>query len=182
MTAAATQHRRRQLFASSCLVAVVILPLGTSCSSCGDTDGPGFDNMVASAERWLRVATPATLPDGDGTLNADLEVSGIREDRSEGPRHRETIAVHSWFASGIEDALADGDSVYLALSSTGLDREMVSYAIARDSDGDHRFIGRCLGEGQALLRSRLGSAYDARMEEVIGSTDPETILSLLGAT
>jgi hypothetical protein len=39
-----------------------------------------------------------------------------------------------------------------------------------------------MGEGQALIRDRLGSAYDARMEEVIGSTDPATILSLLGST
>jgi len=59
---------------------------------------------------------------------------------------------------------------------------MVSYIIARDPDGEHRFVGRCMGEGQTFLRERLGSAYDARMEEVIGSTDAETILSLLGAT
>jgi hypothetical protein len=70
--------------------------------------------MVASGERWLRVAAPATLPDGDGTVEASLEVIEVHEDRSEGHRHRETIAVHSGFASGIEEALADGDSVYLS--------------------------------------------------------------------
>jgi len=77
--------------------------------------------MVASAERWLRVAAPATLPDGDGTVNADIEVIDVSEHGSEGRRHTEMIAIHSWFVAGIEDALADGDPVYLALSSTGLD-------------------------------------------------------------
>jgi hypothetical protein len=138
--------------------------------------------MVASAERWLRVAAPATLPDGDGTVEASLEVMEVHEDRSEGPRHRETIAVHSGFASGIEEALADGDSVYLSLSSAGVEREMVSYVVAVDPDGEHRFVGRCMGEGQALLKNRLGNAYDTRMDRVIGSTDSETILSLLGAS
>lgn len=165
--------------ATATLLACLTMP---SCGEpCGD-DGPGVDNMVASAERWLRVASRTTLPDGDGTVDADLEVIEVRTDRSEGPRHGETIAVHSWFIPGIEEALAEGDSVYLALSSTGLEREMVSYVIARDSDGDHRLVGRCMSEGEALLRDRLGSAYNARMAEVIGSTDGEATLSLLGAT
>ena len=164
--------------ATATVIACLTMP---ACGGCGD-DGPGVDNMVASAERWLRVAAPAMLPDGDGTLEADLEVIEVREDRSEGPRHREVIAVHSWFASGIEEAFAGGDSVYLALSSAGAGRETVSYVIARDPDGRHRFVGRCMGEGQALLKDRLGTEFDARMEEVIGSTDSEAILGLLGAS
>jgi len=117
-----------------------------------------------------------------GRLTPTLEVIEVHGDRSEGPRHGETVAVHSWFTAGIEEALADGDSVYLARGSTGLEREMVSYVIARDPDGDHRFVGRCMSEGESLLRDRLGSAYNARMAEVIGSTDAEATLSLLGAT
>ena len=39
-----------------------------------------------------------------------------------------------------------------------------------------------MSEGEGLLRDRLGSAYNAKMAEVIGSTDAEATLSLLGAT
>ena len=128
------------------------------------------------------MASRTTLPNGDGTLDADFEVIEVRTDRSEGPRRGETIAVHLWFIAGLEEALAEGDSVHLALSSTGLEREMVSYVIARDSDGDHRLVGRCMSEGESAAPGSARRAYNARMAEVIGSTDAEATLSLLWAT
>jgi hypothetical protein len=160
----------------ACL-AVLVLP---SCSSCGD-DGPGVDNMVATAERWLRVLSSPGRREGEGTIVTELDVVPVNDDGAEGRPRLERIAVHSSFLDGIREAMGDGDAVYLAMSSEGLVREMVSYVIARRANGEHRFLGECVAEGEILLRDRLGSGYDRTMEKVIGSTDADRILSSLEA-
>jgi hypothetical protein len=159
--------------------AVLIL---ASCSGgCGE--GPGIDNMVASAERRLRITAPTTtFPHGDGTTEVDFEVSEVLGRFRQGPPHRETVAIHSSFVPGTEEALDDEGSVFLALSSSGLEREMVSFVIVRTDEGDHHFLGECPAEGEALLRARLGDAYDRTIERVIGATNERRILRLLGAT
>jgi hypothetical protein len=161
----------------ACL-AVVVLP---SCSDCGN-DGPGVDNMVATAERWVRVLSSPGRREGEGTIVAELDVVPVSADGAEGRPRLERIAVHSWFLDGIDDAMGAGDAVFFAMSSEGLEREMVSYVIARTANGEHRFLGDCVAEGEVLLRDRLGSGYDSTMEKVIGSTDADRILSLLEAT
>ena len=157
----------------------ILVPPG--CSSCGD-DGPGVDNMVATVERWLRVLSSAGPLEGEGTIVTEFDVVPINADGAEGRPHLERIAVHSSFLDGIDEATGEGDAVFLAMSSEGLVREMVSYVIARTAKGQHRFLGECVAEGEILLRDRLGNGYNTAMEQVIGSTDADEILSLLGAT
>jgi len=94
----------------------------------------------------------------------------------------ETIAVHSSFLPSIERGLSGQDHVYLALASKGLEREMVIYVVVRGADGNHRFPGDCMSDEEELLRQRLGDKYDERLDSVIGSTDRDRILRLLGAS
>lgn len=136
--------------------------------------------MVASAERWLRVLSWPGAGSAEGTSSIDLDVASVRPGRLEGRPQIESIFLHSSFVPGIHGAIGRGDAVYLALVSEGLEHEMVSYVIAVSADGEHHFVGDCTSEGEALLRERLGSAYDATMTSVIGSTDREQILALLG--
>jgi hypothetical protein len=150
-------------------------------TSCGDVDGPGVDDMLASAERWLHVLTWDDVETSGGTDPIELEVASVAPDRSEdGPRY-EPVWVHGSFLPGIEEAIDRGDAVYLAMASEGLVREMVSYVLAVTAGGDHRLLGGCVAEGEALVRDRLGDRYDAVMAQVIGSTDRDRILRLLEA-
>jgi len=157
----------------------VLVPPG--CSSCGD-DGPGVDNMVATAERWLRVLSSPGPLGGEGTIVTELDVVPVNAGGAEGRPRLERIAVHSSFLEGIHEAMGEGDAVFLAMSSEGLVREMVSYVIARTANGQHRFLGECVAEGEISLHDRLGNGYNTTMEKVIGSTDADEIPSLLGAT
>jgi hypothetical protein len=135
--------------------------------------------MVASAERWVRVLSSPGSLEGEGTIVTDLDVVPVDAGGSEGRPRLESIAMHGSFLPGIHPAMGEGDAVLLALASEGLEREMVSYAIARTADGEHRFLGKCVAVGETLLRDRLGSGYDTAMEKVTGSTDADQILSLL---
>jgi hypothetical protein len=159
-------------------LAVLILP---SCSGgCGE--GPGADNIVAYVERWVRVlSSPGGEggEGGEGTIQIELDVVPVHEGGLEGTPRLEQVAMHSSFLPGIQDAMDDGDHVFLAFMSEGLERELVSYGVARSADGGHRFVGGCMEEGEELLRDRLGSDYDATIEQVIGSTGPDRILRLL---
>lgn len=161
-------------------VACVAALVPPGCSSCGD-DGPGVDHMVATAERWLRVLSLPDSLEGDGTIVTEIDVVPVHAGEAEGRPRLERIAVHSSFLDEIHEAIGDGDAVFLAMSSEGLVREMVSYVIARTAEGQHRFLGECVAEGEILLRDRLGNTYNTTMEKVIGSTDADEILSLLGA-
>jgi hypothetical protein len=167
-------------------VAATATLLALTLPSCGDGgscgDGPGIDNTVASAERWVRVLSSPEAVDAEGTVDVDFEVAPVEGGLLEGSPEGETIAVHSSFLPGIEPGLSGQDHVYLALASKGLEREVVIYVVVRGADGNHRFPGDCMSDGEELLRQRLGDKYDERLDSLIGSTDRDRILRLLGAS
>jgi hypothetical protein len=168
---------RRWVGATAAFLALTLRSCGGG-GSCGN--GPGIDNTVASAERWVRVLSSPEAVDAEGTVDVDFEVAPVEGGLHEGSPASETLAVHSSFLPGIEQGLSEQDHVYLALASTGLEREMVIYVVVRGADGSHRFPGSCMSEGEELLRQRLGDKYDERLDSVIGSTDRDRILALLG--
>jgi hypothetical protein len=157
------------------------LPALGSCTSCGDVDGPGVDNMLATAERWLHVLTWDDVGTSDGTDPFELEVASVAPERSEGRPRVEPVWIHGSFLPGIEEAIEGGDAVYLAMASESLVREVVPYVLAVTPEGDHRLPGECVAEGEALVRDRLGGRYDDVMAQVIGNTDRDRILLVLEA-
>lgn len=152
-------------------------------SSCGSGglcgEGPGIDNMLASVERWVRVVSSPETADAEGTVETSFEVVPVEGERDEGSPRVETIAVHTSFLPGIEQGLDDQDDVFLALTSKGLEREMVSYVVVRGADGSHHFVGECVSGGEELLRQRLNGRYEAAIDAVIGLTDRQRIQALL---
>lgn len=159
-----------------------MLLAGALLAGCGEGtcgSGPGVDGGMASAERWVRVlSVPAMV--GEGTIEVPLQVVAVDQAHDEGPPRTERVGVHASFMASIEEGLAHHDDVFLALASTGLERELVSYVVVRGSDGSHRLEGIC--QGESFLRARLGDGYDAAIDAVIGQRHPARILRALGAT
>lgn len=155
------------------LLAVVVIP-GCGTGTCAG-DGPGVDNTLASAKSWVRVLSMPEGATGEGTRDVDFQVVPVDVAHREGSPRTETLAVPSSFLPGIEDALAAQDDVFLALASTGLEREMVAYVIVRGTDGSHQFVGECAQGDEEFLRGRLDGRYDATIDAVIGMTDRDHI-------
>jgi hypothetical protein len=140
--------------------------------------GPGVDNTLASAERWLRVLSMPESATGEGTPDVDVQVVPVDAAQSEGTPRTETIAIHSSFLPGIEDGLAAQDDVFLALASRGLEQETVAYVV-RDADGSHHFAGECAQSDEEFPRERLDGRYDAAIDAVIGMTHRHRIKVIL---
>ena len=79
--------------------------------------------------------------DVEGTVTMDIETAPIDESHSVGSPRIEHIAVHSSFLPGIVDGMNRDADVFLAFSSKGLEREMVSYVIVREPTGGHHLAG-----------------------------------------
>lgn len=159
------RHRHRLL------VALIVVTSSTaSCLSRGEdpcSEGPGVDGLIASAERWL-VLAPSSYD--------DIDVSGSCPSR---PADRYAIAIHPTTVPEVRDALDEGATVFLALSSAGSERELVIYEIARSPAGAHRLLNDACGWTE-VLQARLRERFDARMASVIGQTDRGRIEALLG--
>lgn len=171
----------RKPVATVILLIAIAGPLLGGCTSCGDIDGPGVDNMLATAERWVHILSWGDIGVSEGTDPIELDVAPVHRDGLEGQPRVESISLHVSFLPDIDDAIGEGDSVYLAMASEGLEREMVSYVITVTADGDHRLLGECVAEGEMLLRERLKDRYDDVMSQVIGSTGPRRILRMIEA-
>src|SRR5262245_60779536 len=117
----------------SMAVALALLAAPACTDDC--SDGPGIDNALASAERWVRARSWPGIGSTDGTTSVDLRVAPVASDGTEGPTALETLAIHDSFAPGIESALAHGERVYLAVASEGLEDETVSYVVSVNTDG-----------------------------------------------
>ena len=140
-----------------------------------------FTSVVASAERWLQVEPPfPDTPDTDGTAVLEVSVREVGPGGAVGGASNEQIAIHGSFVGDIQDALDDGSRVFLAMSSEGLDREQVSFVIARTTDGRHSFLGGCAWAPDAAgLREGLGARYEATMHRIVGLTDQDAIYRIL---
>jgi hypothetical protein len=171
---------RRPIAATILLIGVVV-PWFGACTSCSDMDGPGVDNTLATAERWLHVLSWRDMGVSEGTDKIELDLAPVRPDGLDGRPQVESISLHRSFMPSIEDAIGEGDAVYLAMASHGLEREMVSFVVAVTAEGDHRLLGECAGEGEALLRERLEGRYDDVMSSVIGSTGRRRIVWMIEA-
>jgi hypothetical protein len=157
----------------------------TACAdtdSCGDGPGPG--NWIADAERWL-VLSPSALndveiPDEDRTLTMRVEAAPVADADHHGTFVTTTVVINGSFLPDVRAALEDGATVWLALASTGLERELVSYPLARFPDGSHRLLGdSCMEATTEFLQQRLGASFDERMETIVGLTDEQQIAKLL---
>lgn len=167
-------------YSSAALVILAMFSsLGARCGTDPCSEGPGFDNALASVERWVRVISLAETPSGDGTVKVAFRVVDVANATTEGPPHPEAIAVHETFLPDIRDGLESDDDVYLMIASSDFVRPMVSTVMVRDTGGSHHFVGYCAFEGEQLLRQRLGDHYDAVLETLIGLTSRRDILSLL---
>jgi hypothetical protein len=150
--------------------------LGT-CSHRPD-DWSGRTGLFVSAERWLEVrrSSPelrdvaAERPERhvDLTLLVQAYRHGVER---VGSPHRETVALYGLSAPGVEWALRAGGRAYLALSSTGLERELESYVVVRHSDGSLFFVGDCAFDLlTGPMQERLGAGYGPLMEDLLGRT------------
>lgn len=128
----------------------------------------------------MRVVSLLSAPGGDGTLEVGADIASVDPGPEEEPPVRGTITLHQEALDEVEAGLRDGDQVYLAMASEGLEREMVAYVIVLHSDGTASLGGdECIEEGQASLRERLGDDHDAVITSVIGLRDREQILERL---
>ena len=168
---------RRWIPVTAALLASLTLCGCGGFGSCGD--GPGIDNTLASVERWVRVVSSPKATEAEGTVEMNFEVVPVDAERDEGSRRVETIAVHASFLPGVEQGLDEHDDVFLALASTGLEREMVGCVVVRDADGNHHLVGDCMSSGEEGLRQRLKGRYDGTLNSVIGLTDRQRIKALL---
>lgn len=165
----------------STIAFAAVLVLAPGCDGTDPcSEGPGIDGALASAERWVRVVSLLSAPDGEGTEEVGVDVASVGPGLEEEPPDRETIAVHSEHLDDIEEGLRAGESVYLAMASEGLEREAVSYVVRLRSDATVLLGGdECMAEGEAFLRDRLGDGFDAAITSVIGLGDREQILERL---
>lgn len=165
----------RILFAGALLM---LLPGCGGTEECGE--GPGIDNALATAERWVRLVAMPQVENEDRTIEVPLRVIPVDSQGSEGPEVAETIAIHGAFFPGIQEGMTNEEYIYLAMASRGLEREMVSFVLIRESNGEHQIVGgECLEAGEQLLRDRLGDDYNSVFEDLIGMTGRERILALL---
>jgi hypothetical protein len=151
-------------------------------------DGPGSVNVVADVERWLEVRSPSPalsdrdLLDGRKSVTIELDVESIDgEGARTGRRATSSIFIGNDTMAGIAWALRHGHRAFLAMTSTGLERETVFYVLVRHVDGSFFFVGNCAYDlFTSLFQRRLGSEYTAAMADIVGETDRATILRLLG--
>jgi hypothetical protein len=155
--------------------------LGARCGTDPCGEGPGFDNNLASARRWILVVSSPTPPAGEGTVHVAMRVAGVDATGAVGAPHDEAIAVHSTYLPGIDAGLSNESDVFLAMSWRNPSNAQVSSVVLRDAEGSHHFVGLCAAGGEELLRRRLGDRYDATIEALIGLTGRQRILALLEA-
>jgi hypothetical protein len=169
-------------YASAVLAVVATFSsLGARCGTDPCSEGPGFDNTIASARRWILVVSSPMTPTGEGTVDVAMRVADVNATGTEDAPHDETIAVHSTFLPGIDAGMSNESDVFLAMSSKNPSKAQVSSVVVRDAEGSHHFEGLCAAEGEELLRRRLGDRYDATIEALIGLTGRQRILALLEA-
>ena len=164
----------------------VATTFGECPSSLGEVDYLPAVQTLAEAERWFQldaippdVAVPDSAAQG-ATVETGLFVRGYDSATNSfvGPAIPESIAIHTSMLPGANWALSRGGKAYLALTSKGLDREIVAYTLV-EADGEHFFAGECTFEGlTSPLRYSLGADYDAVMKKIVGMTDPEEIVAL----
>ena len=163
----------------------ILLVAGTvACSDADCGEGPGPVEYVSAVERWVRVLPPAPeFPDAGGTSPVLFDFVPVSGGQREGPPRQESIQTHDTFLSDIEDALQEGDSVYLGLQSRGVIGEQTAFVVARDAEGAHRFLGgKCFEGDEGALRSALGDRYDLTLSSIIGTTDGERIREVLSGS
>jgi hypothetical protein len=169
---------------------IVLAALLSSCAlmACAGTDacgeGPGPENWVAGAERWMVLGPSALdgveIPDEDRTLTVSVDAAPVADAAHHGAFTTTTVAIHDSFVPDVRAALEDGATVWLALASTGLEGELVSYSLARFPDGSHRLLGDdCADPANEFLQQRLGDSFDERMEAIVGLTGQRTIAEAL---
>ncbi len=142
----------------------------------------GAANALATAESWLRVTA---LPPSPAPSNPDSYPAVVLEAETpvgngwSTPESRSVNVLPS-MVTGIAWGLAHDSGVYLALSSTGLEQELVAYTLIRPSDQASFFAGdfQNLTLTQPLI-AELGDEYESALDDVIGLTDPAEILRVL---
>lgn len=140
---------------------------------------------IALAERWLEVDGPVPdvqglHSDGSGNATVELLVRHLGPDGdSDSAVVAERVAIDDDLLRQMRSAIDDGSRVFLALASSGLEREQAAYAVARRTDGTHRFLSGCGIDLTAETRDLLGSRYDAAMRRIIGLTDSDAIYRVL---
>lgn len=110
----------------------------------------------------------------------DLRVAPLARRAVASEPATEAVAIHSSFLPGAEDALEDGDRVFLALASEGLEREMVAYVLIRHADGSYDFAGDCAAFTMSFLQGALGGRQDEVLDRIVGLTDRSRIQAILG--
>jgi hypothetical protein len=142
----------------------------------------GAENMVASAERWLLIGPTAfdgLDASGDPrTLRTLVDAAPVTDADHHGAFAATEVAIHNSFVPDVGDALDEGATVWLAMSSLGVTHEEVAYPLARSPDGSHRFVGASC-PNTSFLQQRLGDTFDDRMEAIVGLTDHREIMRLL---
>lgn len=177
------------------LAAAVFLPVSCSRAAeerfgsgpeCSHVDGAGLDNLMATAEGWLEVVSPAkefadqSLQDTVRTLLVDIHVRPVEDLSHEGEATLEPIAIHPSFLAGLDWAMTNHARAFLAMVSFGVQREMVDYVIIRPADGQAFFVGECAYRQTTFLREVLGTAgADQFIDRLIGMTGQRKILRML---
>ena len=140
---------------------------------------------IALAERWLEVDGPVPDVEGlrsDGSGNATVELL-VRHLSLGGDSASavvaEGVAIHDDLLRQIRSAVDDGSRVFLALASSGLEREQAAYAIARRTDGTHEFLSGCGIDLASETRDLLGNRFDTALQQIIGLTDQADIFRVL---
>lgn len=138
------------------LSASTLAACGTATDPCGE--GPGAENLVAAAEGWL-VLGPSSF-DGfdiageDRTVVSRVEAAPATDAEHRAPFATTPVAIHTSFVPDIRRALDEGATVWLALASSGLEREQVAYPLARLPDGSHRLLGGdCMDTANRFLQA-----------------------------
>jgi hypothetical protein len=157
-----------------------------ACQIEGHVDHAEAAPFVAGVKRWLTVegTGSANLADSAAPLedvrNVSVELS-VTEVGSETSAHLETITIHNTMLPAIDWALANEATVHLGLGQGGDGEEEVLLTLVTEATGSHFFGGNCQFDGlTSPLRAHLGARYDETMEQLIGMTDGDEILKLLG--
>jgi hypothetical protein len=154
----------------------------------GDVDFAPPVAALAMVERWVEIdsiPSQVSIPDAASegrTVEIALAVNEYdpATDTFPGNATKAPIAIHTSTLPGAAWAISQGGRVFVALASTGLEREMVAYTLVKPAVGSYFFAGECQFDSlTAPLRQSLGSRYDSVMEKIIGVTDANEMVALV---
>jgi hypothetical protein len=157
-----------------------------ACDLDSSVDRGSAVGFLASAERWVEVVSRSAefsdpeLISKKTTSVIDMQVAQITGLNRARASAGESIAIDTSFLPGLDWALSSGGRAFLALGSTGLDREMVLYVLVRTAQGGHLFAGACAYPFLTLpIRTLLGDRNDPVLDRLVGMVGTQSIERLL---